>query len=266
MELTGKTILITGSNRGIGRAIAEEFSNYPVHLLLGVRDPTPPVFGLENPNPKCLSVEVVRIDLTDFDSIEKSCDELGDRIQNIDILVNNAGSIALHLLEEQESREMYHVMQVNLIGLIHLTQRILPWMLRKKSGKIVNNASIAGMIHFPATNIYSASKAGVIAFTHSIRRELKDTGVDTLLLITPGVKTRMYEETKKVYSKHLSIKELEYVKAEDWARSIRRAVQSDRKILYPGGKTYFAGWLNQHFPRLFDLATAAVFKREGRRL
>ena len=103
--------------------------------------------------------------------------------------MNNAGLMTGGLLEEQDLDGIYAMFQVNLVGVVHLTQAVLPGMIERGLGKVVNNASISGYAYFPAATTYAASKAGVVAFTESLRRELKGTGVTTLHLVTPGVDT-----------------------------------------------------------------------------
>ena len=131
----------------------------------------------------------MRMDLGSRESIDESCAELGDEPQTIDVIVNNAGLVTGGLLEEQDLDEIYAMFQVNLVAVVQLTQAVLPGMIERGSGQIVNNASISGYAYFPAATTYAASKAGVVAFTESLRRELKDTGVSTLHLVTPGVDT-----------------------------------------------------------------------------
>ena len=93
--------------------------------------------------------------------------------------------------------------QVNLVGVTQLTRAVLPGMLGRGRGKIVNNASISGYAYFPAASTYAASKAGVVAFSESLRRELKGTGVDVLQLVTPGVQTEMMDATLEAYGRHM---------------------------------------------------------------
>src|SRR5262245_50118374 len=135
------TALVTGANRGIGRAIADELAKEPLgQLLLGAREPD------EGDG------RAVRIDLSTRESIERSVEGLPD----IDLLVNNAGRLTGGLLEDQALDDIYAMFQVNLVGMTHLTRAVLPGMLRRGRGKIVNNASISGYAWLPATTTYAA--------------------------------------------------------------------------------------------------------------
>src|SRR6185436_3696422 len=138
MDLTGLTALVTGSSRGIGRALVKELAARPLaRLLCGIRSgaPEPP----RPPGGGARGVENVELDLSTRESIERGAAALPP----VDLLVNNAGLMTGGLLEEQDSDEVYAMFQVNLVGLVHLTQLILPGMLERGSGTIVNNASIS---------------------------------------------------------------------------------------------------------------------------
>src|SRR6185369_11609817 len=155
MELKGQTALVTGSSRGIGRAIAEELATRPLDLLLcGTRGPRsdPPAA----PPRGAREVRTVELDLSTRESIERGTAGLPP----VDLLVNNAGLMTGGLLEEQETDDIYAMFQVNLVALVHLTKLLLPGMLERGRGTIVNNASISGYAWFPATTTYAAAKAG----------------------------------------------------------------------------------------------------------
>ena len=143
------------------------------------------------------------------------------------------------LLEEQDIERIYAMFQVNLVAVAHLTARVLPGMLARGRGKIVNNASISGYAHFPAATTYAASKAGVVALTESLRRELEGHRRETLHLITPGVNTEMLDDTEAVYGRHMDTSGWEREEPEEWAEKVVGAIRADERKLEPGGKI---GW------------------------
>ena len=100
------------------------------------------------------------------------------------MLVNNAGHFSGGLFERGDLGEFYELIQINLSALVHLTYRLLPGMLARGHGKIVNNASIAGYAHFPGAAVYSASKSAVVGFSEALRRELEESPVSVLHLVT----------------------------------------------------------------------------------
>ena len=261
MDLSGGTALVTGGNRGIGRAVAEELAKRPLELLLvGMRDISkyeqigPPPDGAREVRP-------VTIDLSTHETTERSCDELAE-LDRLTLLVNNAGQLTAGLLEEQELEDIYSMFQVNLLGLVHMTRRALPGMLRRGGGKIVNNASISGYAWFPAASTYSAAKTGVVAFSESLRRELKDTGVSVLHLVTPGVDTRMLDETKEAYERHMSTSGWGEMQPEEWAEKVAAAIESDDHVLGPGGRTALAKLASRGPAFLLDAVTDRAFDRE----
>ena len=258
MDLQGATALVTGANRGIGRAIVEALAQQPLALVLaGVRDPDSfePVVG-------AAPVLPVRLDLSSRESIDSSVDAAGDRIDDVSLLVNNAGLLTGGLLEEQDTSDIYAMFQVNLVAVAHLSQLVLPGMLRRGRGKIVNNASISGYAHFPAASTYAASKAGVVALTESLRRELKGTGVTAMHVVTPGVKTDMLDATRATYGRYMDTSDWDEVAPEEWASRIVRAVERDDAILGPGGKTALAKLASRGPAFLLDAVSSRMFSRD----
>ncbi len=260
MDLTGRTALVTGANRGIGRAVTRALADRPLKLVLaGVRDPDAfePVTGGAEVRP-------VRIDLSGREAIEASVAALGDDRAAVDQLVNNAGPMTGGLLEEQDMEAVYSMFQVNLVAVAHLTARVLPGMLANGSGKVVNNASISGYASFPAATTYAASKAGVVALSESLRRELKGTGVDVLHVVTPGVNTDMLGATEEVYGRYMDTSGWDKVEPDAWAAKIIEAIESDDHILGPGGKTALAKLASRGPAFVLDAFSDRMFSRQPR--
>jgi short-subunit dehydrogenase len=154
------------------------------------------------------------------------------------------------------------MLNVNLGALIHLTRLILPEMIKRGKGKIVNNASVSGVMFMPCASTYAASKAGVVAFTRSLEQELKDTGVSTLLLFTPGVKTDMYDQIYDDYSGHLDLSFLTSISSEAWSKIVFKAIENDHSECLPTSLRNRVGlWLAQHFRPAFNKVIANGFKR-----
>jgi short-subunit dehydrogenase len=264
MDLSSRTALVTGANRGIGRALVEALAREPLDLLLcGTRSPDdfeaiPATAG------GAREIRAVEIDLASRESIEHSVRSLGEDLARIDLLVNNAGLMTGGLLEDQDLDAIYAMFQANLVGLVQLTQAVLPGMLARHSGKVVNNASISGYAYFPAATTYAASKAGVVAFTESLRRELRGTGVSTLHLVTGGVDTDMLGDTQEAYGRHLDTSGWESQPAGEWATKVLEAIRNDDTVLGPGGKTAIAKLASRGPGFLLDQITARSFSREPR--
>jgi short-subunit dehydrogenase len=264
MDLTGRTVLVSGSNRGIGRAVAEAVAAKPVgSLLCGTRSPDE-YPALARPSGGAREIRPVALDLSSQESIEQSVAGLGDGARQIDVLVNNAGLMTGGLLEDQEVDDIYAAVQVNLTAVMHLTRLLLPGMLKRGSGKVVNNASISGYAYFPAATTYAATKAGVVAFTESLRRELRGTGVTTLHLVTPGVETDMLDATDEVYGRHVDTSGWDRQTPAEWAAKIVDAIERDKTILGPGGKTAIAKLASRGPGFLVDAISSSIFSRTPR--
>jgi short-subunit dehydrogenase len=251
MELDGITCLVTGANRGIGLGIARRMAREPVRLLCGVRDVADArIAGLGEP---------VHLDLSSRASIEAGLADIGD----IDLLINNAGTFTAGLLEEQDLDAIYNLLQVNLAAPIHLTRRLLPGMLRRGRGKIVLNSSVVAYANLPAVTTYSASKAGLSGFAESLRRELHDTPVSTLHVVTGGIDTDMLDATKQGLAPHFgdTVDSWDQHSPDEWGERIVDAITDDQNTLGPGGKAAL-GKLASHLPRqLLDTLSAHTFDR-----
>jgi short-subunit dehydrogenase len=264
LNLAGATALVTGANRGIGLALARRLAQEPLaRLLVGVRSLERYV-EVSAPAGGAREIRPVRMDLSGREAIEASCAELGDDLSEVDLLVNNAGLMTGGLLEEQDIEQVYAMFQVNLAGVAHLTARVLPGMLSRRRGKVVTNASISGYAFFPAATTYAASKAGVVAFTESLRRELKGTGVSTLHLITPGVDTGMLEDTEQVYGRYMDTSGWERQSPEEWTGKILTAIRADQRKLEPGGRIGWAVRASKGPAQVVDLLSNRLFSRTPR--
>jgi len=252
MDLLHSTCLVTGANRGIGRAIAAELATRPVaKVLAGVRDPAryEPIPG---------PVEPVELDLASRESIAAGWQRVPD---GVDVLVNNAGLFEGGKLEEQDPLAIDAMVQVNLTATLQLTRLALPGMLARRRGLIVNNASISGYLHLPGSTSYAATKAGVVAFSESLRRELRGTGVEVLHLVTPGIETEMLEATRDAYDGHAQADLPSQFTPEQWAARIVRSIEQGDSILGPGGVLALGKLASRGPAVLVDLIAARFFSR-----
>ncbi len=256
MNIKGSKVLITGANRGIGLSLAKELDERGAFVTLAMRNPDS--FDLKEQG---LSerAQSVALDMGSFEKIESFANEHAN--SDWDILVNNAGQLTGGLLEEQDTQSIYQMFQVNLIGLTHLTQRMLPPMIKRGKGKIVNNASVSGVMHLPCAATYAAAKTGVVALTNSLSLELKGTRVTTLTLITPGIKTRMFDQISEMYGEHLDVSSLSSISPEEYARKVCKSIEKDCLFFHPGGSVAVALWMARHIPWLFRRLATIGFKR-----
>jgi short-subunit dehydrogenase len=260
MKFKNKTILITGSNRGIGYALAERFAQENSHLILTMRKVDSEI-EKHMLSKGAASVKLIELDLSQPEKIDQF---LADAAKlKIDVLVNNAGLLTGGLLEKQKMSEIYQMMQVNLLAVIHLTHGLLPHLMKQPEALIINNASVTAIMHFPCATTYAASKAAIIAFTDCLKTELRGTSVQTLVMITPGVKTRMFDEIPKLYGDNLELSMLEsFVTPEQWSDDVVKAAQAGASLaLPPSPITQFGIGIAQHFPKLFSGLINKKFRR-----
>jgi uncharacterized protein len=255
VRVAGKTFLVTGASRGIGRAIADELADRGGNVLAGTR-------GTEAQGSRGAGqLTSVPMDLGSRESIDSCCNALGDELHRIDALVNNAGAFTAGQLETQDIGDMYDVFQVNLAGLAHLTRRVLLAMVERGSGKIVNQSSLVAYLNFPGISTYSASKAGVTAFTECLRRELEGSGVTTLEVVTGGVDTGMLRHAAGELDRHMSSGGWQWMEPSEWAARIVDAIEKDQQTLRPAGRSNLAKHLAAGPAFLVDALARRGFKR-----
>ena len=259
-ETKNKTTLITGGISGIGRAIAKKAAQDSNILVLVQRSHSDTI-EKELKDLGAKKVYQIQKDLSELENIEELVKELEDRKIEVDVLINNAGLLTGGLIEKQDPKKIAKMISVNLTGTILLTRLLLPSLLKRKTGRIVNNASVSGKMFMPCASTYAASKAGIVAFTESIRQELEKTGVTTLLLITPGVKTDMYDDIQNQYGENMDLSFLKSMPAEKWADSVWEAVKSGQSELLPNGTERVGVWLATHIPSLFEKSIKGYFHR-----
>ena len=259
MKINNKHILITGASRGIGEAFALKCAPYQTHLLLIMRSPNE---ALKQKLLDCgaLSVKIFITDLSVSSELEKLISVLNS--YPIDIVFNNAGLLTGGLLEEQPWGDIDKMLQVNLYALMRLTQALLPQMIQRGEGKIINNSSVSGLMYFPCASTYAASKAAVMAFTECLEVELNGTGVSTLLLLTPGIKTKMFDQIRPLYGKNLKVP-THSISALSYADKIINAISQDKTILAPSflSPEGLGLWIAKYQRRLFKWGVRTKFHR-----
>lgn len=200
MRFEGKVVLVTGSGRGIGREIALAFAQEGADAVIwdvNVTDAEKTARDIENLGRKALSFQV---DVTNSTQVEEAVNKILDKFGKIDILVNNAGIIRDNLLMRLSEADWDLVIKVNLKGTFICTKAVTRPMLKARGGKIINIASIIGIMGNAGQANYSASKAGIIALTKTTAKELASRNI-TANAVAPGfidteMTQKLSEETR----------------------------------------------------------------------
>ncbi len=184
--LAGKIAIVTGASRGIGRAISLAFAREGAHVVVTARGSAPLaalVQEIEATGQRCLAVSA---DLAVELDIGRIATEALAKFGRVDVLVNNAGIIHPSTdLVDFEPAQWRYVLDVNLVSAVLLTRELLPSMIKRRSGKVINISSMGGRNGAPGRSAYRASKAGLISVTESIAAEVSKYGVD-VNCICPG--------------------------------------------------------------------------------
>lgn len=182
-----RIILITGASRGIGRAIALHLAGPGVVLLLNHYDPDPAMAEqtLREVEAKGARGKICYYNVADFQEVQSQTDGLLKEWGRIDVLINNAGITRDTLLMRMKEEDWDRVITINLKGVFNCTQAVIRSMIKNKSGKIVNVASVVGATGNAGQANYAASKAGVMGFTKSVAKEVAARGIQ-VNAIAPG--------------------------------------------------------------------------------
>jgi short-subunit dehydrogenase len=178
-----KIVLVTGASAGIGKETARLLQKQG-YTVYGAARRLDKMAELQT-----LGVKTLTMDVTDETSIVKGIERIIAAEGKIDILVNNAGFGSYGALEDVSLADARYQMEVNVFGTARLTQLVLPHMSRQKSGKIVNISSVGGKSASPLGAWYHASKFALEALSDSLRNEVRDFGVDVIVIEPGGVKT-----------------------------------------------------------------------------
>ncbi len=197
IDLKGRCAVITGGGQGIGRAIAQRFLDSGAHVSLWDRDRNL-VFATAEELSSSGKTHAVAVDVADAAAVEEALASTLDAFQRIDILVANAGITGPNLkVWEYPPDAWRQVMEVTLTGVFLSCRAVVPTMIRQNYGRIVAVASIAGKEGNPNASAYSAAKAGVIALTKSLGKELAGHNVAVNCITPAAAKTRIFEQMTK---------------------------------------------------------------------
>ncbi|MCF7800763.1 MAG: SDR family oxidoreductase [Candidatus Marinimicrobia bacterium] len=183
-----QVVFITGASAGIGQAAARQFAATGCHLILTARrQDRLQALAQELTEEFSVQVHPATMDVSSLESIQTVLANLPEPLKKIDILVNNAGlALGVNRAQENEPDDIDTVIDVNVKGILYLTQAIVPGMVERQRGHVINISSIAGHEAYPGGSIYCGSKHAVNAISKSTRMDLVDTPV-RVTAISPGL-------------------------------------------------------------------------------
>lgn len=183
ISLAGKTAVVTGASRGIGLAIARALAREGVRL------------GLLSRSKPDIAGEFVACDFADLEQIPAAMQQLGERLGEVDYLINNAGVFLETPVSGMKLADWERVMRVNLTAPFLVTREVLPRMIARRQGRIVNIASTSGVQGYLHQSAYCASKHGLLGFARSLALELKPHNIHVYTLNPGGVDTDLIQGT-----------------------------------------------------------------------
>ncbi len=230
IDLSGRAAVVTGGAQGFGRAISERFVDSGARVAIWDLDQ---VFAQRTANELGSGTKSYGVDVSDFPSVEKARDATIKDFGKIDILVNNAGVAGANAtVWDTTVDEWRRVMRINLDGPFVCSKAIVPHMIKQKYGRIVNIASIAGKEGNPNAAHYSASKAGVIALTKSLGKELASFNIAVNAVTPAAAKTAIFDQITQQHIDFMlsKIPRARFVKVEEVAALVAWMASEDNSF------------------------------------
>lgn len=253
-------ILITGASSGIGAATARLFASQGYRVVLAARrlERLQELAGdIQAQGGEALAIEA---DVSRLEDTRTLVQTTLERFGQIDVLFNNAGFGRLDWLENLDARQdVQEQIAVNLVGLIWMAQAVLPHMIARRSGVIINMASAASLVAPPTYSVYAATKFGVRGFSEALRREVGIYGIRVCGIYPGGVETEFAQRAHIQRKTGSTTPEWMRLSAEDVARAVLSLARRPRRMLVIPWLLRPAYWLNLFAPGLIDRAVRKIF-------
>ena len=259
MDFKNKVVLITGASSGIGKQTAIEFAKLGSSIILVARRKNK-LEQVENELKQFnVNTLVCTCDVSKKDQVEKMSKIVLEKFNSIDILVNNAGFAIYGSVSDLSINEIESQMETNYFGMIYCTKNFLPLMLEKKSGHIVNVASVAASFGLPGIASYCASKFAMLGFSEGLKHELSGTGVGITVVSPIMVKTDFFEHPSFAKMPKYSSTSLN---SKTVAKAIVKAANSSRLEIITPSVVRIAVWLKHTFPYFINPILGKSFKKQ----
>jgi len=188
-DLKGKVAFITGAGRGIGKAIAIKLAKEGVNIGLLARSTDALKEVASEIEIIGVNASYASVDISSLEQVEQAIEKITNELGPTDILVNNAGIGGFEKLVDMDPEEWKEIIDVNLMGTFYVTRTVLPQLIEKNGGDIINISSTAGLTGIPGSSAYSASKFGVIGLSESLAHEVRPNNIRVTALTPSTVAT-----------------------------------------------------------------------------
>ena len=235
--MENKVAIITGASSGIGNATSLALSKAGIRIAVGARRTE----RLQELQKKIINdknndrgeIFIQKLDVTSKSDCDSFVDAAVRKWGKVDILINNAGLMPLSYFKNRKVEEWEQMIDVNIKGVLYCTSAVIPYMLDKKSGHIVNISSVAGRIVFAGGSVYCATKHAITAFSEGLRKELSPEYKIRVTCIEPGaVSTELLETiTDESMAGHIqATKNMETLQSEDIANAVLYAIETPNHV------------------------------------
>ncbi|AOF48774.1 SDR family oxidoreductase [Tetragenococcus halophilus] len=262
MNLKNKVILVTGASSGLGEQICYEAAKRGAIIIVCARRIQ--LIGQVKEKCKQLSQNeayAFQLDVSDPDSIERMYERVKQEVGAVDCLVNDAGFGHFDNFVSFEQEKIREMFEVNVLGLMLLTQRVASDMLESKRGHIINIASMAGKMATPKSSIYSATKFAVLGFSNALRLELKPFGI-AVTTVNPGpIRTEFFDKADPS-GNYLENVDAFVIKPNKLAHKIVKQISRPKREINQPAIMEFAARAYQLFPKVGDFLAAGIFNQK----
>jgi hypothetical protein len=239
--MNSKTAFITGATSGIGKATAEIFAKNKMNLIICGRR-SERLENLKEKLSKLTNVTTLQFDVRDKEAVFKAVESLPSKFKNIDILINNAGNAhGLNTIQDGNIDDWDAMIDINVKGLLYVSKAILPQMVKKNNGFVVNIGSIAGKEVYPNGNVYCASKYAVNALNKAMRIDLNKHNIRVAAIHPGAVETEFSEvrfkgdseKAKNVYAGYKALQPEDIAEIINFVVTRPAHVNIEDLIVYP---------------------------------
>ena len=208
-----KVAFVTGGSRGIGKQVALKFAKNGYNIVINYVSDNTDIKGLQEEFEKeNVEILLVKADVTKKEEIQNLVKTAIEKFGHIDVLVNNAGITRDGLLMRMKEEDFDKVIEINLKGTFLVTKEVIPYMMKKREGSIINISSVVGVVGNAGQSNYAASKAGMIGFTKSVAKELASRNIRANCVAPGFIKTDMTdvlsEEVKENIHNQIPLKRM----------------------------------------------------------